>query len=237
MHPGVLGLFPQNRARKSTDHFFGSNHELGEDWYRSHFHTERYRDRLRRELGYRPVSGEASPFYAWDPRIAGRAYQSAPRVKAIMLLRNPVKRAWSHYQERTQNGVEPLDFAHALACEPTRLEGELERMASDELYHSDAYDWYSYRSRGDYLPQILNWTSVFRASSCWWCVAKTCTPMFKASSIESAHSWTCHPIRCRRIAPSTLLRRAWRCHRTQPRIWRTTSPRGCVSSRRTSTSR
>jgi hypothetical protein len=161
MHPGVLGLFPQNRAKKSTDFFFGSNHGLGDEWYRSHFHAERYRNGLRRHLGYRPLSGESSPFYSWDPRIAGRAYQTAPKVKAIMLLRDPVKRAWSHYLERRQNGVEPLSFVDALACESMRLEGELERMASDESYHSDAYDWYGYRSRGDYLPQILNWTSVF----------------------------------------------------------------------------
>jgi len=161
MHPGVLGLFPQNRAKKSTDYFFAGHHHLGDPWYRSHFHSERFRQYRQRDLGYRPVSGEASPYYSWDPRIAARAYAVAPEIKAIMLLRNPVDRAWSHYQERTQNGVEPLDFVAALAAEPARLEGELERMAADSSFHSDAHDWYAYRSRGDYLPQILNWTAVF----------------------------------------------------------------------------
>ena len=164
MHPGVLGLFPQSRAKKSTDFFFCNNRDLGDEWYRSHFHTERYRNRLARHLGYRPLSGEASPYYMWDPRIAERADRTAPDVKAIMLLRDPVKRAWSHYLERRQNGVEPLTFVEALARESTRLEGEPERMADDDAYHSDAFDWYSYRSRGDYLPQILNWTSTFPRS-------------------------------------------------------------------------
>lgn len=161
MHPGVLGLFPQNRGKKSTNYFFSTDYHRGDRWYHSHFHTEQLRGRLRRRLGYRPISGEASPFYVWDPRIAARVRRTAPEVKAIMLVRDPVKRAWSHHLERRQNGVEPLDFEAALAAEPARLDGELSRMLADPSFHSDAYDWYSYRSRGDYLPQIRNWLEVF----------------------------------------------------------------------------
>lgn len=160
MHPGVLGLFPQNRGKKSTDYFFSTNYHRGEAWYRSHFHTETYRRRLQARLGYRPLSGEASPYYVWDPRIPVRVRRDAPGVKAIMLVRDPVVRAWSHYLERTQNHVEPLPFADALAAEHTRLDGELDRMLIDPDYHSTAYDWYGYRSRGDYLPQLQRWTSV-----------------------------------------------------------------------------
>jgi hypothetical protein len=162
MHPGVLGLFPSTRGKKSTDFFFKEQHR-GVRWYRSHFHTAQYRRLLERRLGYAPVGGEASPYYLWDPRIAAAARRVAPGVKAIVLLRDPVERAWSQYQERTQNGVEPLSFADALDAEPTRTEGELERMAADPHYYSEAHDWYSYRQRGVYLPQLENWTSVFPA--------------------------------------------------------------------------
>ena len=160
MHPGVLGLFPQSRGKKSTDYFFK---ELGRDprWYRSHFHTEAYRRQRARSLGYRPVGGEASPYYLWDPRIASRIHDVAPQVRAIALLRDPVERAWSHYQERVENDVEPLSFEDALAAEAARTEGESERMAADPTYYSEAHDWYTYRARGVYLPQLLNWTSVF----------------------------------------------------------------------------
>lgn len=160
MHPGVLGLFPQSRGKKSTDYFFSTTYDRGPEWYRSHFHTERHRARLQGRLGYRPVSGEASPYYIWDPRIAERVRRDAPDVKAIMLVRDPVRRAWSHYLERTQNQVEPLAFPDAIAAEEGRLEGELDRMMADPGYHSTAWDWYSYRARGDYLPQLRHWTSV-----------------------------------------------------------------------------
>ena len=160
MHPGVLGLFPQSRGKKSTDWFFADSVHP-ESWYRSHFHTQRHKDRMAEELGQPPVNGEASPYYLWDPRIAEKVRAVAPDVKSILLLRDPVERAWSHYQERTQNGVEPLSFEDAIAAESRRLDGELARMATDPSYHSSAHDWYTYRSRGIYLPQIQNWLRSF----------------------------------------------------------------------------
>jgi Sulfotransferase domain len=162
MHPGVLGLFPQTRGKKSTDYFF-KEHARGERWYRSHFHATGYRTWLERRLGYPPVAGEASPYYVWDPRIAGHVRHEVPRVKAIMLVRDPVERAFSHFLERKENGVEPLGFEEALRAEPERTAGELDRMLADPGYQSDLHDWYSYRARGVYLPQIRNWLAQFPA--------------------------------------------------------------------------
>ena len=162
MHPGVLGLYPRPRLQKSTDYFF-KNYDRGTQWYRSNFHSQVFRDRMSERLGYEPRSGEASPYYVWDPRVARRAFEVNPALKAVMLVRNPVERAFSHWQERVHNGVEPLSFEQALAAEEARTEGELERMLDDPLYYSEAHDWYTYRSRGLYLPQLQNWTSVFPA--------------------------------------------------------------------------
>ncbi len=159
-HPGVLGLFPRPRGRKSTDYFFREG-EHSQRWYRSHFHATAYRRHRERQLGHSPVGGEASPYYMWDPRVAARAHRVNPQLKAVALLRDPVERAWSHYQERVHNGVEPLSFTDALAAEAHRLAGEQDRMACDPSYYSEPFDWYSYRSRGVYLPQITNWTSTF----------------------------------------------------------------------------
>ncbi|MQW74768.1 sulfotransferase [Nocardioides sp. dk4132] len=159
-HPGLLGLYPQVRGKKSTDYFFRETHR-GERWYRSHFHARPYRAVLGARLGHAPLGGEASPYYVWDPRIAAAVRRVAPGVRSIMLVRDPVKRAWSHYQERVENGVEPLGFADALAAEEDRTAGELERMAADPTYYATAHDWYSYRARGIYLPQIRNWLASF----------------------------------------------------------------------------
>lgn len=162
MHPGVLGLYPRPRLQKSTDYFF-KGYDRGEQWYRSNFHTQAFRDRLASQLGYEPRGGEASPYYVWDPRVAQRAYDINPALKAVMLVRNPVERAFSHWQERVHNGVEPLSFEQALDAEEARTSGELERMLDDPHYYSEAHDWYTYRSRGVYLPQLQSWTNVFPA--------------------------------------------------------------------------
>ncbi|QCW51435.1 sulfotransferase [Nocardioides dongxiaopingii] len=160
MHPGVLGLFPRSRETKSTDYFFGGAPK-GETWYRSHFYPETVMARHTRRLGYRPVVGEASPYYVWDPRIAPLARAVNPEARAIMLVRDPVERAFSHWQERVQNGVEPLSFPDALDAEASRTAGELERMGADPSYHGEAHDWYSYRARGIYRPQLENWCTAF----------------------------------------------------------------------------
>ena len=162
-HPGVMRMFPDSRDLKSTDYFF--RRERDESWYRSHFPTALERRRRADALGYEPVCGEASPYYCWDPRVAPFVKEVAPDVKAILLLREPVRRAWSHYQERVQNGVEPLSFSDALDAEDERLFGELDRMNDDPTYYSSAFDWYSYRSRGEYLAQVRNWLDHFPAAN------------------------------------------------------------------------
>lgn len=158
-HPGVMRMFPASRDLKSTDYFF--HRGRSETWYRSHFPTQRERERRADDLGYAPVSGEASPYYCWDPRVAEFAREVAPAVKSILLMRDPVRRAWSHYQERVQNGVEPLDFLGALRAEDARLAEERHRMMQDPTYYSTTFDWYGYRSRGEYLSQIENWRTHF----------------------------------------------------------------------------
>lgn len=161
-HPGVLPLVPRVRGTKSTDFFFPGT-ARSERWYRSHFASERARAARAAELGYRPVSGEASPYYIWDPRVAPAVRKVAPDVRAIMLVRDPVRRAWSHYQERVQNGVESLSFTDALAAEDDRLAPEIARMEREPGYYSPIFDFHSYRARGVYLPQIQAWREHFPA--------------------------------------------------------------------------
>lgn len=158
-HPSVLPMFPSVRGLKSPAYFFES-WDRGEAWYRSHFHTTAYRRLVERRVGGPVVTGESSPYYLYDPRIPQRVVDRVPGIKAIVLLRDPVNRAYSHFQERVGQGVEPLSFADALAAERARLAGERERMAADPSYYSSAHDWYSYRDRGIYLPQLQGWQAA-----------------------------------------------------------------------------
>lgn len=41
--------------------------------------------------------GDASPHYLWDPNAAKLIHETVPHAKIIMILRDPIERAFSHY--------------------------------------------------------------------------------------------------------------------------------------------
>jgi hypothetical protein len=143
--------------------YFDDNFHQPEAWYRSFFPTTARVGRLGDELGYQPVVGEAAPYYLYHPLVPSRVASRAPGVRIVILLRDPVTRAHSHWNERTNAGVESLPFPDAIAAEPERLRGLAEKLRTGELARSDAHDFYSYLDRGDYLPQIERWQSHFDA--------------------------------------------------------------------------
>lgn len=159
-HPGVPALFPRAMKIKGV-HYFDSNYLRGPAWYRSHFPTSTELGSLRRHLEYRPRVGEASPYYLFHPLAAVRAAELVPSAKIVVVLRNPVDRAYSHYRERVRNGGETLTFEEAIDAEPERLEGELDRILNDPAYRSYAHEQQSYMSQGRYLEPLLRWVEVF----------------------------------------------------------------------------
>jgi hypothetical protein len=161
-HPLVPRLFPAWNTK--TSHYFEDTHARGEAWYRSHFPTVRQRAALERRHGGPSRVGEAAPYYMFHPRAAGRVAALMPQVRLIVLLRDPVDRAWSHFKERRTEGREPLDFAAALAAEDTRTAGERDRLLADPGAVSAPYDWWSYRARGRYLEHLEPWLAAFDRS-------------------------------------------------------------------------
>lgn len=159
-HPSILPIVPGVQTLKSS-HYFYRHFDRPLSWYRGFFPTEATRRANQWRHGAAPVAGEASPYYLFDPRVPQRVRAAVPDVRIIMLLRDPVDRAHSHHAERIREGVEDLGFADALAAEEERLTGELDKMMADPVYYSTAHDWFSYRSRGVYLPQLRAWRAAF----------------------------------------------------------------------------
>jgi len=158
-HPQVLPMVPRGRNLKSSHYF---THELarGWSWYLGHFPTRWTRRRHARRHG-KALCLEASPLYLFDPRVAARAAAALPTARVVVLLRDPVHRAFSHHHERVKNGTESLPFPEALRAETGRLGGELERMLAEPAYSSRPWDWYSYRARGEYAGQVRRWLDAF----------------------------------------------------------------------------
>jgi hypothetical protein len=84
-----------------------------------------------------------------------------PEARLIVLLRDPVDRAYSHYLERVRHGAEPLGFEAAIDREPARLDGEAERIVRDEAYRSFPHEHWSYVSQGIYADALGVWISLY----------------------------------------------------------------------------
>jgi hypothetical protein len=130
--------------------YFDRHYAQGERWYRAH-------------LPLRPqgLVGEASPSYLFHPLAHERVAELLPDARLIALLRNPVERAFSHYQHEVDLGREPLSFEEAIEQEDERMHGELERMRSEPAYFSYAWWNYTYLARGRYAEQLERWYSSF----------------------------------------------------------------------------
>lgn len=154
-HPCVAPAF-----RKEI-HFFSLHFGRGVAWYRAHFPYRLCRSYVRRPHRRPFITGEASPYYLFHPHAPERVSEVVPRVKLIVLLRNPVDRAYSHYHLVVRLGYEASSFEDALDMERERLQTEKARMIEDEDYFSFNHLYYSYLSRGIYVDQLKAWRSFF----------------------------------------------------------------------------
>jgi hypothetical protein len=162
-HPCVAPLFPSAQRLKGA-HFFDVRFDRGTAWYRSHFPSLPYRGVVRATRGCEPQAGEASPYYLAHPAAAARARKVVPGARLIVLLRDPVDRAYSHYRERVRHGDEDLSFEEALDREPERLNGEVERLIRDPHYHSHAHEHHGYVAQGLYAEHLGRWLDLFPRS-------------------------------------------------------------------------
>ena len=61
------------------------------------------------EKNYNKITGEASPMYICTPGVAKRIYSALPHAKIIIMLRNPIDRAYSDFWFRKQLKIKSKD--------------------------------------------------------------------------------------------------------------------------------
>ena len=98
--------------------------------------------------------GEATPIYLYWPGSLQRIRAYNPGMKLIVLLRDPVARAWSHWRMETARGAETHPFAWCIRQGRQRL------FEAQPWGHHRAY---SYVERGFYGEQIERLLGLFPA--------------------------------------------------------------------------
>lgn len=135
-------------------HFFDLQYHKGIEWYYSKF--------PKKPILKTTLTGEASPYYLFHPLVPERVFLHLPKTKIIVLLRNPVDRAYSHYNHQLKIGNEPIkSFEEAISFEETRISGEIEKIKAGIINESLSLRHYSYLRRGLYSEQVNNWLHYF----------------------------------------------------------------------------
>lgn len=134
-----LGDYPDIALPDEKElHFFDDENH---DWAKPDYAA--YHDRFTDPAG-RPC-GEATPIYVYWPSSLERIATYNPAMKVIVVLRDPVQRAWSHWRMEYARGVETHPFAWCV------------REGRQRLF--DAEPWghhreFSYVERGFYGEQL-----------------------------------------------------------------------------------
>jgi hypothetical protein len=140
-------------------HFFDRNFRKGPAWYRAHF--PRRAPVRAGGPAVRTSTGEATPYYLFDPACPTRVASLLPDVRLIVLLRDPVDRAYSHWARERRLGREPLDFEAAIAEEERRLDRERRTNGTAGAYAGPHHRHHSYLARGHYAEQLERWLARF----------------------------------------------------------------------------
>jgi len=136
-------------------HYYDFHYSKGIKWYKSFFPFNKKDKHI--------LYGEASPYYFFHPLVPERVFKDNSNIKLILLLRDPVDRAYSHYQMERRKGREKLkSFEEAISMETERIQEGYRPIATKKGSFNYKRHIYSYLSRGCYDEQIKRWLKYFK---------------------------------------------------------------------------
>ena len=151
----VLKNHPEVWIPKSKEtHFFSShNYDRGRKWYLEHHF---------KDADFSKSVGEMTPAYLRHPGVPYRIKDTlGDRLKFIVLLRNPVERAWSDYCHAKEK-------FHTVPFRPTEFCGFEEAIKDDwkrkrdpDPYGWTSQYWLAYLNTGMYAEQLMNWLKFY----------------------------------------------------------------------------
>jgi hypothetical protein len=126
------------------------------EWYRAHFPTKAYKNFKKLTVG------EQTATYLFHPLIPKRIHTTIPNAKLIVVLRNPVDRAYSNYTHQVREGIEKRTFEEAIKSELKRI--EICKNNSEYKINNDDFSnhvIFSYLRHGIYVDFIKAWMEFF----------------------------------------------------------------------------
>ena len=153
-HPNILS------SLWKEIYFFDRYFTRGTNWYRGNFafKLQKKIHQIKKKI---VLSGDATPTYLHHPLTAQRVHEIIPNAKIIVMLRNPIDRAYSHWKMEKRLGFEKLSFEEALKKENERLFDEENKMINNPKYFSWNRQIFSYMYGGLYYEHLKSWLNLF----------------------------------------------------------------------------
>ncbi|MGB3514337.1 MAG: tetratricopeptide repeat protein [Microcoleaceae cyanobacterium] len=144
-HPSVLP------AVEKEMHFFDVNFHKGIDWYLSQFPV------IPEEENF--WTGEATPNYMYSVEAANKLFSYFPKIKLIVILRNPIERAVSHYYMDKRLGQQQKSFTEAITVETKILQKMMNQSQTNANFLRGRKS--RYLGLGLYLYFLQEWMNIF----------------------------------------------------------------------------
>jgi len=155
-HPKIIP------ASSKEIHFFDKFYDLGLSWYQEQFkknHPNFSSDKLNEFL-----TGEATPAYLSHPDVPKRVTKILPNIKFVVLLRNPINRAYSHYKLTFRVGIEKLSFSESIKKQSKIINLDIKKIFSDGKFYESNLKAHLYLIKGIYVYHLENWFKFFKKS-------------------------------------------------------------------------
>ena len=138
--------------------FFNDNFHLGVNWYKSFFPTTFTRKKIKSKFG-NFLAFDVTTKYMEEESTANNVYQTKPNMKIIIILRNPVDRAYSQYHLSVRQTAERRSFEDVVEENMNRLNKESHEHYKIKPKFSAKED--NYLKKGLYALQLRYWLKIF----------------------------------------------------------------------------
>ena len=138
-HPEVY--VPKHRKEI---HFFDRNYERGIGWYEKFFPSDVQANKYR-------AIGEITPCYLYDDHCLQRILKMPSITKLIVILRNPIDRAYSHYGCFIRDGICSGPFEDCITQHPKIIQ---------QSFYSDHLKKYLRHFKRDHMLVLIHEQTV-----------------------------------------------------------------------------
>ena len=158
---GTTSLFshlPEHPSITKSHHdnmgFFNDNFHLGINWYRSFFPTKSLKKRIENKYE-KCLSFDTTTTYMENKKTAENVSAVKQNMKIIVMVRNPVDRAYSQYHRSIKDHAESRRFEDLVDEEIKKLDNEKEEIFQIRRNESN------YLKKGIYHNQLQPWFELF----------------------------------------------------------------------------